>query len=184
MQKRVMEVLAVWMAMVVMVATAAPSKAQQKTEGGSGAGTATIGEKTAGTEKKAGYFNLYWDAKQGKLWLEIDKWGTEFLYQSGLPAGIGSNDIGLDRGQLGETRIVRFERSGPKVLLLQENLEYRAVSNDADERRAVHEKKKTACWWTQRISSCATRTAFRRRCGGQSKGHFMWTFRGARFTCR
>ena len=83
-------------------------------------------EKTANTQKLAGYFNLYWDAKQGKLWLEIDKWNSEFLYQSGLSAGIGSNDIGLDRGQLGETRIVRFERSGPKVLLVQENLDYRA----------------------------------------------------------
>ena len=63
--------------------------------------TPTIGEKAAGMQKLPGYFNLYWDAKQGKLWLEIDKWGTEFLYQTGLPAGIGSNDIGLDRGQLG-----------------------------------------------------------------------------------
>src|SRR6185437_1923219 len=87
--------------------------------------TPTIGEKTAGAQKFPGYFNLYWDAKQGKLWLEIDKWSTEFLYQSGLPAGVGSNDIGLDRGQLGRTAIVRFERSGPKVLLIEENLEYR-----------------------------------------------------------
>src|SRR6202795_1239740 len=101
--------------------------------------TPTIAEKTAAAQKLAGYFNLYWDGKQGKLWLEIDKWGTEFLYQSGLPAGIGSNDIGLDRGQLGATRIVRFERSGPRVLLIQENLDYRAVSNDPDERRAVHD---------------------------------------------
>src|SRR5213082_4108150 len=129
--------------------------------------TATIGERTAGMEKLAGYFNLYWDAKQGKIWLEIDKWGTEFLYQSGLPAGIGSNDIGLDRGQLGATRIVRFDRSGPKVLLMQENLEYRAVSNDPDERRAVHDsfaesalwglrwrrKKRTVRWWTRRSFS-------------------------------
>src|ERR1700722_20917844 len=61
----------------------------------------TISEKTAGALKMAGYFNLYWDAKQGKLWLEIDKWGTEFLYQSSLPAGIGSNDIGLEPRQLG-----------------------------------------------------------------------------------
>src|SRR5208282_1864581 len=97
--------------------------------------TATIAEKTAGAQKYPGYFNLYWDAKQGKLWLEIDKWGSEFLYQSGLPAGIGSNDIGLDRGQMGATRIVRFERSGPKVLLIQENLDYRAVSDDPYERR-------------------------------------------------
>src|SRR6202171_6107665 len=101
--------------------------------------TSTIGEKTAGAQKLPGYFNLYWDGKQGKLWLEIDKWGSEFLYQSGLPAGIGSNDIGLDRGQLGATRIVRFERSGPKVLLVQENLDYRAISDDQAERRAVHD---------------------------------------------
>jgi Met-zincin/Domain of unknown function (DUF5117)/Domain of unknown function (DUF5118) len=100
---------------------------------------ATISEKTANTQKLAGYFNLYWDAKQGKLWLEIDKWNSEFLYQSGLSAGMGSNDIGLDRGQLGATRIVRFERSGPKVLLVQENLDYRAISNDPAERRAVHD---------------------------------------------
>jgi len=100
---------------------------------------ATIADKTANTQKLAGYFNLYWDAKQGKLWLEIDKWNSEFLYQSGLSAGIGSNDIGLDRGQLGATRIVRFERIGPKVLLVQENLDYRAISDDQAERRAVHD---------------------------------------------
>jgi hypothetical protein len=109
--------------------------------------TPTIAEKTAGAQKLAGYFNLYWDAKQGKMWLEIDKWNAEFLYQSGLPAGIGSNDIGLDRGQLGETRIVRFERSGPKVLLIQENLNYRAVSNDADERRAVRDSFAESALW-------------------------------------
>jgi hypothetical protein len=108
---------------------------------------ATITEKTAGAQKLSGYFNLYWDAKQGKLWLEIDKWGTEFLYQSSLPAGIGSNDIGLDRGQLGATRIVRFERSGPKILLIQSNLDYRAVSNDADERRAVRDSFAESALW-------------------------------------
>src|SRR6202049_2284678 len=109
--------------------------------------TPTITEKTAGAQKLPGYFNLYWDAKQGKLWLEIDKWSTEFLYQSGLPAGIGSNDIGLDRGQLGKTGIVRFERSGPKVLLIEENLGYRAVTSDADERRAVHDSFAESALW-------------------------------------
>ncbi len=48
---------------------------------------ATIAEKDQGRAKVAGYFNLYWDAKQGKLWLEIDKWDTEFLYQSVLAGG-------------------------------------------------------------------------------------------------
>src|SRR4029077_20103265 len=91
----------------------------------------TITDKIKDAQKLAGYFNLYWDAKAGRLWLEIDKWDSEFLYQSSLPAGLGSNDIGLDRGQLGATRIVRFERSGPKILLVQENLNFRAVTNDA-----------------------------------------------------
>ncbi len=109
--------------------------------------TPTIAEKTTGMQKYPGYFNLYWDAKQGKLWLEIDKWNTEILYQTGLPAGVGSNDIGLDRGQLGKTGIVRFERSGPKILLIEENLGYRAVTSDADERRAVHDSFAESALW-------------------------------------
>ncbi len=107
----------------------------------------SIADKTAGMQKLPGYFNLYWDAKQGKLWLEVDKWGKEFLYQGSLPAGIGSNDIGLDRGQLGETAIVRFERSGPKVFLIQENLDYRAVTNDPDELRAVRDSFAESALW-------------------------------------
>src|SRR5229473_2740137 len=78
-----------------------------------------IAKKTEAMRKLPGYFPLYWDTKTGKLWLEIDRWNTEFLHVVSLPAGIGSNDIGLDRGQLGNERIVRFERVGPKVLLIE-----------------------------------------------------------------
>src|SRR5258705_3768174 len=83
--------------------------------------TPTIAEKVAGMEKFPGYFRFYWDAKSGKMWLEIYKWNAEFLYVESLPAGIGSNDIGLDRGQLGTSSIVRFVRSGPRVLLVASN---------------------------------------------------------------
>jgi len=100
---------------------------------------ATISEKTAGMEKVSGYFTYYWDAKAGKIWLEIDRWDTEFLYVNSLPAGLGSNDIGLDRGQLGGQHIVKFTRSGPKVLLIQPNYSFRASSDNADERRAVEQ---------------------------------------------
>lgn len=126
---------------ILMLALGATAAADDKPA------TPSIAEKTAGAQKWEGYFNLYWDAKQGKLWLEIDKWNLEFLYQSGLPAGVGSNDIGLDRGQLGATRIVRFERSGPKVLLIEENLAFRAVSNDEAERRAVHDSFAESALW-------------------------------------
>ena len=97
--------------------------------------TPTIAEKVAGMQKFSGYFPFYWDAKAGKIWLEIDEWNSEFLYVESLPAGIGSNDLGLDRGQLGQSHIVRFERTGPRVLLTASNYGFRANSNDADERR-------------------------------------------------
>ena len=97
----------------------------------------SISEKTKDLEKKTGYFNYYWDEKTGKVWLEIDQLDTEFLYVNSLSAGVGSNDIGLDRGQLGNTRIVEFRRVGPKVLLVQPNYSYRANSDNANEVAAV-----------------------------------------------
>lgn len=99
----------------------------------------TIEEKTKDLVKKEGYFDFYWDEARGKVWLEIDKLDTEFLYVNSLAAGVGSNDIGLDRGQLGGTRIVEFRRVGPKVLLAQPNYRYRADSDNPDEVKAVEQ---------------------------------------------
>ncbi|HOO09353.1 MAG TPA: DUF5118 domain-containing protein, partial [Cyclobacteriaceae bacterium] len=98
-----------------------------------------IQAKTAGMKKYEGFFEFYYDEKQDKVFLVIDKFDTEFLYVNSLPAGIGSNDIGLDRGQLGDERVVKFDRRGPKVLLLQPNYGYRANSDNAMERKAVEQ---------------------------------------------
>jgi hypothetical protein len=108
---------------------------------------ATIAEKTAGARALPGYFPLYWDEHTGKLWLEISRSDTDFLYVNTLPGGLGSNDIGLDRGQIGASRIVRFERSGPKVLLVQPNLHYRALTQSPDERQAVEESFARSVIW-------------------------------------
>ncbi len=107
----------------------------------------TITDKVKGMEKFPGFFTFYWDAKAGKVWLEIDKWNTEFLYVESLPAGIGSNDIGLDRGQLGNSSIVRFDRSGPRVLLVAPNYRFRANSNNPDERLAVKDAFAESTLW-------------------------------------
>ena len=109
--------------------------------------TPTITEKVAGMEKFPGYFTFYWDARAGKLWLEIDKWNTEFLYVESLPAGIGSNDIGLDRGQLGNSFVVRFDRTGPKVLLVAPNFDFRALTNNPDEKLAVKDAFAESTLW-------------------------------------
>jgi len=99
----------------------------------------TIASKTTAWQKMPGYFPLYYDAKAGKLYLEIEHFSSEFLYVDSLPAGVGSNDIGLDRGQLGGSRIVKFERSGPKVLMVQPNYGFRATSENPKERASVEE---------------------------------------------
>jgi hypothetical protein len=99
----------------------------------------SLSQKVKGMEKQSGFFNFYWDASTGKVWLEVNRWEDEFLYVHALAAGIGSNDIGLDRGQLGDQQIVFFKRVGPKVLLVQPNYQYRAESDNPYERRAVEE---------------------------------------------
>ena len=106
-----------------------------------------ISKKTTGMKKYPGFFPFYWDADAGKVWLEIDKLDSEFLYVSSLPAGVGSNDLGLDGRQLGQTHIVKFQRVGPKVLMIQPNYSFRALSNDADEKRAVEEAFAKSVIW-------------------------------------
>lgn len=107
----------------------------------------SIEEKTNGLKKYEGYFPFYWDENTGKIWLEVDKIDTEFLYVVSLPAGLGSNDIGLDRGLLGEDRVVKFNKVGRKLLLIQPNYGYRALSNDAAEKRAVEQSFAQSTVW-------------------------------------
>ena len=99
----------------------------------------TIEAFTAGMEKKEGFLTFYWNAKENKIWLEIEKFETELLYYPSLAQGVGSNDIGLDRGRLGQEHVVKFQRTGNKVLMVEPNYAYRAISNDPLERRAVEE---------------------------------------------
>lgn len=98
-----------------------------------------IAEKTKNMELRKGFFNYYWDNSNGKIYLVVDKLDQPFLYINSLPAGLGSNDIGLDRGQIGDSRIVYFNRVGKKILLIQPNYDYRAISSDPREQKAVNE---------------------------------------------
>ena len=106
-----------------------------------------IVEKTKDMRKQVGFVNYYWDDATDKIWLEFKKNNQEILYQQSLPAGLGSNDIGLDRGLLGETRVVKFSRVGRKLLMIEANFRYRAITNDNNEKKAVEQSFAQSTLW-------------------------------------
>ena len=100
----------------------------------------TLADKTSPMQHQPGLLPLDWDSKAGKLYLEVpltDTKSADYLWVHSLPGGVGQNDLGLDRGQIGGSRIVRFERTGPRVLLVEHNLQFRTTSTDPAERAAV-----------------------------------------------
>lgn len=107
----------------------------------------TIEEKTKNLSRQQGFINFYWDENAGKIYLEINQLDSEILYQTSLPAGLGSNDIGLDRGLLGNTAIIKFTRVGNKILMVQPNYDYRAITNDAAEKKAVEQSFAQSTLW-------------------------------------
>jgi len=113
----------------------------------------SIEARTQLMEKRDGYLPLYWDRLAGKLFVEVPRFGEEMILYSSLPDGLGSNDVGLDRGQIGDSKIVRFERAGPRVLLLQPNYAFRAGSENPAERRAVEESFATSVLWGFKVEA-------------------------------
>lgn len=107
----------------------------------------SIADTVAGSSKMGGYFNLYWDDSSGKMYWEIDKLDTEFLYQVSMGSGLGSNPVGIDRGQLRGTFVLSAKRVGPRVLLVQPNYKYRASSDNILERQAVEDAFAPSVHW-------------------------------------
>ena len=110
----------------------------------------TIAKVTAHLEARPGLLKFYLDRQKGKVWLEVspavDREGTvaSYIYQEAITTGLGSNPVGLDRGQLGDTRIVTLRRVAGRVLIEQPNLRFRALTEDPAERRAVRESFPTS----------------------------------------
>lgn len=98
-------------------------------------------------QRHDGFIPFFWDETTGKVFLEISRPDQEFLYVHSLATGLGSNPVGLDRGQLGDQKVVRFTRIGPKVLLIQRNLRFRANTDNELERRAVEQSFAQSTIW-------------------------------------
>lgn len=135
----------------LVVALALPASAQEKSQ--EKPQDKSISARTAGLQKLDGYIPLYWDAATGKMLMEVSRFNTEFLYQISLTTGVGSNSLGLDRGQLGRSHVVRFEKIGPRVLLIESNYSYRAISTDPAERRAVQESFAQSVLWGFKVEA-------------------------------
>ncbi len=149
--RRVMPLVAAAVLAIIHVAPAAtqqPSPAAQTP-----AQTPTIASKTAGTTKLDGFMPLYWDEKGGKLWMEIPRLNEELLYYVSLPSGLGQNDIGGNRGDLGPSYLVKFERVGPKIFMIQPNYEYRATTMSAMERKSVTDGFPTSIIWGFKVEA-------------------------------
>ena len=113
----------------------------------------SIEDRTSSMRAIDGFMPLYWEAATGKLWMEIGRWDTDLLHMAGLASGLGSNDIGLDRGALAGSRVVRFRRVGPKVLVIQPNLRFRASSSNPREVQAVTDAFAPSTLWAFTVAA-------------------------------
>ncbi len=107
----------------------------------------SVESKTQDMRALEGLFNLYWDDDAGRIYWEIDSDGGEFLYQISMGSGLGSNPVGIDRGQLRGTHILDPERIGPRLLLMEPNYRFQARSDNAAERQAVRDAFAPSVYW-------------------------------------
>ncbi len=107
----------------------------------------SIETKTEGMTPMEGFFDLYWDDGAGLLYWELDLAGGEFLYQISMGSGLGSNPVGIDRGQLRGTHVLEPKRVGPRVLLMEPNYQFQARSDNQTEVQAVRDAFAPSVYW-------------------------------------
>ena len=139
---RILIVFLVVVSLVAAVSSQTPAPAKK-----------TVASITEKLQKIDGFMPLYIDSDNGKVYIEIARFNQEFLYLVSLPTGVGSNPLGLDRGQLGTTKVVEFERAGNKVLLVQPNYDFRALSDNAAEKRSVEESFAKSVIWGFKVEA-------------------------------
>ncbi|USX24386.1 zinc-dependent metalloprotease [Oxalobacteraceae bacterium OTU3CINTB1] len=132
-------------------APVAPALAQSNNSGGASASAKSVADVTRGLQSQPGFIDVWRDAAKGRVLLSVASLEQPFLLLSSLPYALGSNDVGLDRGQAGDMRMVRFEKHGAKLFLVQDNTAYIAASADKDERAAVKESFASAVLWSGEI---------------------------------
>lgn len=112
------------------------------------AAPASFAEQTRPLQAAPGFIDLWRDAEKGRVLLAVAQLDQPFLLLSSLPYALGSNDVGLDRNQPGELKLVRFQKYGKRLFLVQDNTKFAAGSKDAAEREAVAQSFPSAVLWS------------------------------------
>lgn len=123
-----LQAAALFIAGLLVVSQSAPVAAQEGDAPGE-EGLPSISTYTEGMQAYPGFFPLHWDDGKGRLLLEVGRFEDPFLYMTSLSTGIGSNPLGLDRGNIQSEWVARFRRVGPRVLLQLDNPTFRAETN-------------------------------------------------------
>lgn len=99
----------------------------------------TLASRVAGLEKHDGFFPYYWDEKKGAILFELSPaaLAREFLYFNGLGSGIGSTEVFADRSSFSGAALCRLRRVGMRVLVIQENTDFRATAGSAELKHSV-----------------------------------------------
>ncbi len=113
----------------------------------------SISIKTKNFTRSKGFINYYLDESGGRVYLELNQLDKEFLMVSYLSMGMGSNDVGLDRGKIGAEKLLAFQRAGDKILLIEPNYKFRAESDDELERKAVEESFARSVIWGFKVEA-------------------------------
>jgi hypothetical protein len=120
----------------------------------------SVAAKTNGLEHREGLLPVYLDRQHGKVWLEVpssagkpDGEVGSYLYVEGIVTGLGSNPVGLDRGQLGNGRILTLRRVGGRVLLEEKNPRFRALTDDPVERKSVEQSFANSVVWGGEVAA-------------------------------
>ncbi len=95
-----------------------------------------------------GFFNFSYTESSGKITLKIKEFDKEFLLVSYYASGLGSNDIGFDRGKIASQRLVQFKRFGNRVALIESNPFYKAVTDNVKEKKVAQDAFASAILFT------------------------------------
>jgi len=125
--------------LLFLAGASVPAETPRPVPEGSPGTIPSIADRTRGLQRHDGFLSFYWDAGRGQLLLEISPRPEEFLYGSGLAGGAGLLEVSLDRGQMSDLGICRFERVGPRVLLVRRQTTHTSGAGEAESARVVEE---------------------------------------------